>query len=111
VTKSHGSTFDPLTGRFVLVLEDLAVDACEFPDTLHPLNKDKSTPDRRAARASACDVLGPRPSMALFGLGRHRRAADRAAAEDVCASNRRQDRHPCREGADSSTTTTARSRD
>jgi hypothetical protein len=40
VPKSHGSAFDPLTGRFVLVLEDLAVDACEFPDTLHPLDKD-----------------------------------------------------------------------
>jgi len=40
VPKSHGSRFDPLTGRFVLVLEDLAVDACEFPDVLHPLDKD-----------------------------------------------------------------------
>ena len=40
VPKSHGSAFDPLTGRFVLVLEDLTVDACEFPDTLHPLDKD-----------------------------------------------------------------------
>ena len=40
VPKSHGSAFDPLTGRFVLVLEDLAVDACEFPDTLHPLDND-----------------------------------------------------------------------
>ena len=26
VPKSYGSAFDPLTGRFVLVLEDLAVD-------------------------------------------------------------------------------------
>jgi hypothetical protein len=40
VPKSYGSAFDPLTGSFVLVLEDLAVDACEFPDTLHPLDKD-----------------------------------------------------------------------
>ena len=36
---SYGSAFDPLTGRFVLVLEDLAVDPCLFPDTLHPLTK------------------------------------------------------------------------
>jgi hypothetical protein len=43
VPKSHGSAFDPLTGRFVLVLEDLAVDSCEFPDTLHPLDKDHSS--------------------------------------------------------------------
>ena len=26
-----GSAFDPLTGRFALVLEDLAVEECEFP--------------------------------------------------------------------------------
>ena len=43
VPKSYGSSFDPLTGRFVLVLEDLAVDACEFPDTLHPLDADKAS--------------------------------------------------------------------
>ncbi|MFO7162548.1 MAG: phosphotransferase [Mycolicibacterium hassiacum] len=38
----HGSAFDPLTGRFVLVLEDLPADECEFPDTLHPLDKDRA---------------------------------------------------------------------
>jgi hypothetical protein len=43
VPKSHGSAFDPLTGRFVLVLEDLTVDACEFPDTLHPLDRDQAS--------------------------------------------------------------------
>ena len=42
VPKSYGSAFDPLTGRFVIVLEDLAVDACEFPDTLHPLTADQA---------------------------------------------------------------------
>jgi hypothetical protein len=41
--KSYGSAFDPLTGSFVLVLEDLAIDRCEFPDTLHPLDKDKAS--------------------------------------------------------------------
>ncbi|MFI5507217.1 phosphotransferase [Mycobacterium sp. NPDC051804] len=40
VPKSFGSAFDPLTGRFVLVLEDLAADDCEFPDTLNPLSVD-----------------------------------------------------------------------
>jgi len=39
---AYGSAVDPLTGRFVLVLEDLAVDDCEFPDTLHPLSKDQA---------------------------------------------------------------------
>jgi hypothetical protein len=43
VPRSHGSAFDPLTGRFVLVLEDLAADSCEFPDTLHPLDKDRAS--------------------------------------------------------------------
>jgi hypothetical protein len=42
VPKSYGSDFDPLTGRFVIVLEDLAVDACEFPDTLNPLTADQA---------------------------------------------------------------------
>ena len=37
--KAYGSALDPLTGRFVLVLEDLAADNCEFPDTLHPLDR------------------------------------------------------------------------
>jgi hypothetical protein len=41
--KSYGSAFDPVTGRFVLVLEDLAIDPCEFPDTLHPLTKDQAS--------------------------------------------------------------------
>jgi Phosphotransferase enzyme family len=43
VPTSYGSAFDPLTGRFVLVLEDLAVDPCVFPDTLHPLEKDQAS--------------------------------------------------------------------
>jgi hypothetical protein len=40
--KTYGSAFDSVTGRYVLVLEDLAVDRCEFPDTLHPLTKDQA---------------------------------------------------------------------
>lgn len=42
VPRAHGSAFDALTGRFVLVLEDLAQEPCEFPDTLHPLDKDRA---------------------------------------------------------------------
>ncbi|GBE63798.1 phosphotransferase [Mycobacterium sp. MFM001] len=42
VPACHGSAFDPLTGRYVLVLEDLAVDRCDFPDTLHPLDTDRA---------------------------------------------------------------------
>ncbi len=44
----YGSQFDPWTGRFVLVLEDLAdladssVAPCEFPDTLHPIDPDRA---------------------------------------------------------------------
>ena len=43
--RSYGSQFDPWTGRFVLVLEDLAdrsVSECEFPDTLHPIDTDRA---------------------------------------------------------------------
>lgn len=42
VPKCYGSAFDSVTGRFVLVLEDLAADACQFPDTLHPLTRDQA---------------------------------------------------------------------
>jgi len=38
----HGSSFDALTGRYVLVLEDLPAEQCEFPDTLHPLSADQA---------------------------------------------------------------------
>jgi len=37
-----GSAFDAPTGRFVLVLEDLAAQQCEFPDTLHPFSEDQA---------------------------------------------------------------------
>lgn len=42
VPKTYGSVFDSLTGRFVIVLEDLPAEQCEFPDTLHPLDSDKA---------------------------------------------------------------------
>jgi hypothetical protein len=42
VPACHGATFDPVTGRFVLILEDLAADACEFPNTLKPLAFDRA---------------------------------------------------------------------
>jgi Ser/Thr protein kinase RdoA (MazF antagonist) len=38
---SFGSAFDPLTGRYVIVLEDMTTSPCEFPDTLHPLSIDQ----------------------------------------------------------------------
>jgi Phosphotransferase enzyme family len=42
IPRAHGSEFDPWTGRFVLVLEDLAATPCEFPDTLHPIDADRA---------------------------------------------------------------------
>lgn len=42
VPRTYGSTFDPHTGRFALVLEDLAAADCEFPDTLHPIDADRA---------------------------------------------------------------------
>ncbi|KUH98951.1 phosphotransferase [Mycolicibacterium acapulense] len=38
----HGSAFDSVTGRYVLVLEDLPADECDFPDTLHPISADRA---------------------------------------------------------------------
>ena len=40
--KSYGSAFDSLTGRYVLVLEDLPVDECEFPTTLKPITAERA---------------------------------------------------------------------
>ncbi|OBB74350.1 phosphotransferase [Mycobacterium sp. 852014-52144_SCH5372336] len=42
VPTCHGSAFDSVTGRYVLVLEDLPADECEFPDTLHPISADRA---------------------------------------------------------------------
>ena len=42
VPKTHGSTFDPVTGRFVIVLEDMTHDSCEFFDTLRPIDRDRA---------------------------------------------------------------------
>ena len=41
VPRSYGADFDPLTGRYVVVLEDMTTSPCRFPDTLHPLDKDQ----------------------------------------------------------------------
>jgi hypothetical protein len=41
VPRSYGSGFDSLTGRFIVVLEDMATSPCEFPDTLNPLSTDQ----------------------------------------------------------------------
>jgi aminoglycoside phosphotransferase (APT) family kinase protein len=40
VPKSYGSAFDRLTGRFVIVLEDMTQDSCEFFSTLRPIDRD-----------------------------------------------------------------------
>ncbi|CRZ15051.1 phosphotransferase [Mycolicibacterium neworleansense] len=42
IPRAYGAAFDALTGRYVLMLEDLASSPCEFPDTLHPLDKDRA---------------------------------------------------------------------
>jgi hypothetical protein len=41
VPRSYGSAFDSLTGRFVVVLEDMTTSPCQFPDTLNPLSTDQ----------------------------------------------------------------------
>ena len=41
VPRSYGAAFDSLTGRYVVVLEDMSTSPCQFPDTLHPLSTDQ----------------------------------------------------------------------
>jgi hypothetical protein len=41
VPVSHGSQFDAVTGRYVIVLEDMTTTPCQFADTLHPLDVDR----------------------------------------------------------------------
>ncbi len=41
VPRSYGSAFDPVTGRYVIVLEDMTTSPCQFPDTLNPLALDQ----------------------------------------------------------------------
>lgn len=41
VPHSYGAGYDAMTGRYVVVLEDMATRPCEFPDTLHPLGPDR----------------------------------------------------------------------
>jgi aminoglycoside phosphotransferase (APT) family kinase protein len=41
VPRAYGTVFDDLTGRFVVVLEDMTISPCEFPDTLNPLSTDQ----------------------------------------------------------------------
>jgi len=43
VPHAYGAAFDRWTGRYLLVLEDLPVESCEFPDTLHPLSPDQAS--------------------------------------------------------------------
>ncbi|WP_371815074.1 phosphotransferase [Mycobacterium sp. DL440] len=42
VPKVYGAAFEPWTGRYLVVLEDLPTGECDFPDTLHPLSPDQA---------------------------------------------------------------------
>nr|WP_284231065.1 MULTISPECIES: phosphotransferase [unclassified Mycolicibacterium] len=41
IPRSHGSAFDSVTGRYVVILEDMATTPCQFADTLNPLSVDQ----------------------------------------------------------------------
>ena len=41
IPRAYGCTFDPVTGRYLIVLEDMTTSPCQFPDTLHPLGTDE----------------------------------------------------------------------
>jgi hypothetical protein len=42
VPTTYGSAFDSLTGRFVIVLEDMTQEPCEFFDTLRPIDAERA---------------------------------------------------------------------
>jgi Ser/Thr protein kinase RdoA (MazF antagonist) len=41
IPTSYGAAFDSLTGRYVVVLEDMTTSPCQFADTLNPLSIDQ----------------------------------------------------------------------
>jgi hypothetical protein len=41
IPTSYGAAYDSLTGRYVIVLEDMAAGPCQFADTLNPLSVDQ----------------------------------------------------------------------
>lgn len=41
IPRAHGAAFDRVTGRYVVVLEDMTTTPCLFPDTLNPLDVDQ----------------------------------------------------------------------
>ena len=43
VPNAYGAAFDPWTGRYLLVLQELPAGSCEFPDTLHPISVDQAS--------------------------------------------------------------------
>ena len=96
VPASYGSAFDSLTGRFVIVLEDLAVDPCVFPDTLHPLDKDQASMIVELLAQLPRDILGTPARLGVLRIGRSHLAADRTAVEHVGSPNCRANFHPRR---------------
>ena len=59
VPRSYGSAFDSLTGRFVVVLEDMSTSPCQFPGHPAPAGSRPNGPTRRGTGGPARDVLGP----------------------------------------------------
>ena len=60
VPKSYGSAFDSVTGRFVLVLEDLAVDRLRVSRHASSAHQGPGKSDSRTSCPTARDVLGAR---------------------------------------------------
>ncbi|PRC50947.1 phosphotransferase, partial [Mycobacterium sp. ITM-2017-0098] len=62
VPHCYGSGFDAVTGRFVLILEDLAAGPCEFPDTLHPIDADRASNSTTSAARLHATFWGRLPT-------------------------------------------------
>ena len=72
VPRSYGADFDPLTGRYVVVLEDMTTSPCQFPDTLHPLDKDQMGQLIECFAHLHAHLLGPAARPAIRKAPRRR---------------------------------------
>ena len=77
----------------MLVLEDLAVDECEFPDTLHPLTRDQASLVVGLLARLHATFWERVPDWAYTASADSASLAHRLAAQDVGAADRRTDRH------------------
>ena len=71
VPKTYGSDFDPLTGRFAIILEDMPQDSVEFFDTTRPTGQGqgRTASSRRSPTCTApSGIAFPPPEQGSIGV-------------------------------------------